>query len=96
MPLHNLGGLTGILQPRKLWAADIRYLNGANELSYGVAQMSKLLARIAGEMPDPAGDELVKYGTLDQLREDVPDHSDPEALGPAHRPCMRSPCSSPR
>lgn len=81
----NLGGLTGILQSRKLWATDIRYLNDANELSYGVAEMSALLAQIAVEMPDLEGDDLVKYGTLDHLGEHVPDHSDPEALGPAHR-----------
>ena len=81
----NLGGLNGILQSRRLWATDIRYLNDANELSYGIAEMCNLLEHIAIEMPDLTGDALVKYGTLEQPGEHVPDHSDPEALGPAHR-----------
>lgn len=81
----NLGGLTGILQSRQLWATDIRYLNDANELSYGVAEMAEVVARVAAEMPDLTGDDLRRFGTLDELGEEELDHSDPEAPGPAHR-----------
>jgi len=81
----NFGGLTGILQSRRLWATDIRYLNDANELSYGVSEMSELVEKIASEMPDLTGEDLVKYGTLNRPGECKLDHNNPDALGPAHR-----------
>ncbi|WP_328811782.1 DUF2971 domain-containing protein [Rhodococcus sp. NBC_00294] len=81
----NFRGLEGILRTRSLWATDIRYLNDANELVYGVSEMSALLAGIAEEMPDLAGDDLVKYGTLHKPGENVTNHKDPNALGPANR-----------
>lgn len=81
----NFGGLNGILQSRKLWATDIRYLNDAHELSYGVSEMADILRQLAESMPELVGDELVKYGTLDAPGEEILDHGDPGALGPAHR-----------
>lgn len=80
----NLGGLTGILRSKTLWATDIRYLNDANELSYGVAEMAQVLERLGNEMPELTGEDREKYGSSSEQAKEF-DHNDPQFPGSAKK-----------
>ena len=44
-------GLLGILESRKLWATEARYLNDAKELEYGLSVIASVVDSLAGSQP---------------------------------------------
>jgi hypothetical protein len=45
----DLRGLLGILDERKLWATDIRYLNDTSEGTYGLKRLHELVGEVRQE-----------------------------------------------